>query len=552
MSRRRRIRSAAAMSLFPFLAVLICTMGSLIVLLVLLVQQARVYASDTTKPVPSEKQQAEQQKLKMAAEEQQWRRDILAKQRQAKLKQLDVEREKLSNLEDHLRDLKAEWEKMRREFSALQKSKKKQAGLELNVSSELIMLEKKIKRADEDLKSARKAFAARPKSYSIVPYRGRNGTDQRPIYLECLEDVVVIRPEGVQIPLDYLNGPLGAGNPLEAALRAVRDYWKKTGLVNRKTDPYPLIIVRPGSEWTYSRVREAMKSWEDQFGYELVSNELKLEFPPADANLAKIVRQEVAEAHRRQRILTKMRPRSFSGSNGGGRGSNGNRGLGGQQGRFGLGGGRLGNSRPKVSGGGRIAMGNRGGFGGDPGEQAGNAGSRIGSGRNRSKQFGQGGRGGTVATDKAKAKQERTPNGARQSTANSRAGKSNGAAAGSGPVRSLAKSNGKNWAIPNYKPRSAAFVRDIRVGVLKDKIVIFPDKGFAGRTKIFPIRGKPQAAIEEFVHSDIWDHVKSWGIASASGYWKPVLQVKVGSGAEARFLQLKTLLKDSGIEIKRN
>ena len=46
MSRSRRTtRDNIGMNLFPFLAVLICTMGSLIVLLVVMVQQARVRAT---------------------------------------------------------------------------------------------------------------------------------------------------------------------------------------------------------------------------------------------------------------------------------------------------------------------------------------------------------------------------------------------------------------------------------------------------------------------------------------------------------------------------
>ena len=45
MTRRLRIaKRSVSVSLFPFLAVLICTMGSLIVLLVIVVQQARANA----------------------------------------------------------------------------------------------------------------------------------------------------------------------------------------------------------------------------------------------------------------------------------------------------------------------------------------------------------------------------------------------------------------------------------------------------------------------------------------------------------------------------
>ena len=40
MIRRRFRKQAVTMALFPFLAVLVCTMGALIVLLVMVVQQA--------------------------------------------------------------------------------------------------------------------------------------------------------------------------------------------------------------------------------------------------------------------------------------------------------------------------------------------------------------------------------------------------------------------------------------------------------------------------------------------------------------------------------
>ena len=543
---RRRIRSTAAMSLFPFLAVLICTMGSLIVLLVLLVQQARVQASVIKKvtDVEDKKKKEEQLRLQEAAEEQEWRQEVLEKQRVARLKQLNDEREKLSNLEDHLRELKAEWKNVQQELRALRTTKSKRSDQQLASESQLIRLAREIEQAKKTLDEARKELSGKPKSFAIVPYRGPNGTTQRPIYLECLEDAAYIRPEGIRIPLSYLEGPLGAGNPLEAALRTVRDYWKKNGIVNRATDPYPLIIVRPGGEWTYSRVREAMKSWEDQFGYELIPEKMKLEFPPADGQLAKMLQTEIREAHRRQQILKRMRPKSFRGTVGGG-GRGGARRSGG--GRFQFGGGGYRGSSSARSKGGRVAMGNGGGFGGGPSVRERRNGSfgSGGSGQQRSEQKGSN----KPGQENSRNKGQGSANGMVRKPGGQQGGQS--ASGGGNMPRSLAKANGKNWAIPNYKPRAAAFVRDIRVGVLKDQLVIFPDKGFKGKTKIYPIRGNSRSAIEEFVHSDIWDHVKSWGIAAAGGYWKPVLQVKVGPGGEQRFKELKALLQDSGLEIRR-
>ena len=38
-------------------------------------------------------------------------------------------------------------------------------------------------------------------------------------------------------------------------------------------------------------------------------------------------------------------------------------------------------------------------------------------------------------------------------------------------------------------------------------------------------------SIDDFV-SSVWEHMEQWGIAVAGGYWKPILRVEVGRGAE--------------------
>ncbi|MBB76057.1 MAG: hypothetical protein CMJ75_16240, partial [Planctomycetaceae bacterium] len=53
MRRRANRKPETRVALFPFLAVLVCTMGALIVLLVLVVQQARVQAVEIVRPDPA-------------------------------------------------------------------------------------------------------------------------------------------------------------------------------------------------------------------------------------------------------------------------------------------------------------------------------------------------------------------------------------------------------------------------------------------------------------------------------------------------------------------
>jgi len=56
MRSRRRSASAERISLFPFIAVLICTMGALLVLLVLMSQHAQATASARQNEVSEEEQ----------------------------------------------------------------------------------------------------------------------------------------------------------------------------------------------------------------------------------------------------------------------------------------------------------------------------------------------------------------------------------------------------------------------------------------------------------------------------------------------------------------
>jgi hypothetical protein len=58
------------------------------------------------------------------------------------------------------------------------------------------------------------------------------------------------------------------------------------------------------------------------------------------------------------------------------------------------------------------------------------------------------------------------------------------------------------------------------------------------------------SSIDEFV-SAIWEHMEQWGIAVAGGYWRPILHVEVGYGADQRFRELQTLLEGSGMEVVR-
>ena len=90
MRRRRSSQTTLKPSLFPFLAVLICTMGALIALLVLGVQQAHVHAEVVVQQQQSQtkQQQEKEEEERLNREDLLWQQEILEQQRTKKTAQL--------------------------------------------------------------------------------------------------------------------------------------------------------------------------------------------------------------------------------------------------------------------------------------------------------------------------------------------------------------------------------------------------------------------------------------------------------------------------------
>ena len=97
MRRRRSVRRDDGITLFPFLAVLICTMGSLIVLLVVIVQQAKASAADLSRQRSQQREQQDEQReqLRLEQEEMQWRIQVLRESRTRTTEQLEDRRREL-------------------------------------------------------------------------------------------------------------------------------------------------------------------------------------------------------------------------------------------------------------------------------------------------------------------------------------------------------------------------------------------------------------------------------------------------------------------------
>lgn len=508
--KRARVRtSSTGFSLFPFLAVLLCTVGVLIVMLVLIVQMARadVEEEGQTALVPP------RDPHRVAQEDYQWRHDLLAQQRVKIQEEVAGKRLELSHLEQHIRELEQRWKELRAAASDLELRTRGQGAGQEAAQAELAQLRAEVVAAQRDLDEARERLENQPPRYAIVPYEGPHGTHRRPIYIECTAQGVTIQPEGIVLGSKDFTGPLGPGNPLDAALRGIREHYARAGTLGSEGEPYPLLIVRPDGVDAYGAAREAMRAWDDEFGYELIDQDMRMEYPESDPVLAELLRKVILDARSRQEILAAAMPSRFE-----------------RQEEAGFVASATGGFVRQAVGAERPAGARVGGFGagGD---------SRFVDGR----------AGGPVAGQSGST--QPTPAGQEAREPNSAAG-TPGATLG-GATTPLAKTRGRNWGLAQHAGSATGIVRPIRVACLSDRLLILPDRGESRAPDVVLVEGAMYDEVDAFV-AKLWARVDTWGIAVAGGYWKPVLHVAVTPGAEPRFEELRVLLDNSGLEVQRS
>ncbi|MBL9165392.1 MAG: hypothetical protein JNL18_21875 [Planctomycetaceae bacterium] len=368
MIRRRTSEAGGGVLSFTFLDVLTCTMGSLVLLLVVLAQKATnvtleealanaakpaATAAEKPKPpvldgekaeaeVPSPAALAELKKLagedpngdakikldekllkaddgltaeeyaKRFAEIQEHKQKV-EKMRVDAAQRIKDDEARVSHLEEHERRLEQEIAKLRVALERLEEAEKKQSVDQEAAKAELERLKTLVAETIKQIEELRKETTGK-KSYAIVPYKGLNGTMRRPIYIECTKDAVTIYPEGIKLVAADFDGPLRSGNPLNAAIRAAREELNARARAAGQTDlpdPYPLLIVRPDGAYAYGAAMSAISSWDSDFGYEFVDADWKLEYPDPDPRLDQMMRHAVEQARQRQAMLAKAAPRRY-------------------------------------------------------------------------------------------------------------------------------------------------------------------------------------------------------------------------------------------------
>jgi hypothetical protein len=519
MRRRRKKRSPLSVSLFPFLAVLICTLGVLIVMLVMAVKAADDQSVQTQSADDSEKL-ARISVLEESLDFNRLQIDGIKMVRPDAVARLNQSRANRSYIQDEIRKLKLEFERVGEALRELANQSQPvttsiEQFSEQNALDELAQLDQKLAAAKIALQKKREsAKRTGPATYVIVPHKGAGGTFRRPIFIECEKDSITLQPAGIRLEKSEFAPPLEPGNMLDSALLAIREYWQRYDLAGSEGSPYPLIVVRPEGAETFVLARHAMKSWDDEFGYELVESEKNLDYGTRDPQLETEIKDAIDEARRRQRYRVSQAVAAQPNSP-----------------RF-----ERQGSRPGLTASGRSGgfVSNAGGFDeGDDTREHPDSRSRVSQ---------------TSIQDDRSTRGD--PEEARFDS-QSQTSATNGNSAGDSSVQnpnadqSIAKQRGKNWALPSQTPGATGYVRPIRIICGADRLEIH---SATGPPKRIPLNGETADAIDQLVE-EVWQQIDSWGVAGANGFWKPQLRITVAQDGLQRFKELKGLLFQSGLTL---
>ncbi len=324
MSRRAQ-RTENTVSLFPFLAVLICAMGALILLLLVTTrrirhQQAHLAATAVTEPAaedeatvppapqlfapdpddrPLEPLFAAALPAPLIDPNEEWRQRLSAllalktelasgvESQASTVEQLrttiDADVLIAREFENQAKAIESQKQNLLETYERLQRQESESA-------ERAALLRRQIDETREQLADADSKF-------TIMPYDGRTGTTRRPIILECTATGITFVSEGITLRPSDLDGFTPRYNPLLYASRSLSKYWERkdsrSAIREYRGEPYILLVVRPQGTVAYYVARSLLGPMNDSFGYELVREDQQFMWPESDPEAVKLCRQIV-------------------------------------------------------------------------------------------------------------------------------------------------------------------------------------------------------------------------------------------------------------------
>lgn len=299
MRRRHKLQ----VSTFPFLAVLLCTMGSLILVLLVMdrkarhAAQARAAQKAAQREEESAKAEAEdaaerhkKQQEKLQAWEQK-KKDLHVKLlTEEQMVQLQMKRVR-DQLAEALARLRAEQEgvvalqgKSRSERDRLALAARSlaelraaavQAGAKaVDAHSAQARMTEDVMQLEQTLKELKAARKRESQTFSVIPYHGRRGESRRPLYVECTSANVIFHPG--HVGLDPIVNTVAVRAQVRQRIEHQRARYPNDPSVRR---PYLLLLVRPDGMVNYYRFQSILADFQVDFGYEFIDPDWVLDFP---------------------------------------------------------------------------------------------------------------------------------------------------------------------------------------------------------------------------------------------------------------------------------
>lgn len=328
----RRAHKQTSVSLFPFLAVLLCAMGALIFLLVITtrmihseaLQRQQVTSGDPFAPPSAELGRAQGLPGRAIARNAPAplvapkpvfvKRDLPPPPPDltAQLRTLREELERLNGLQrrgvEEAQQLYARLAALRKESDDKRKALARAAQITAQMQTQRAANARTIEQGEErsqglskELQDDRRELSQRQSKLQkvddasqIVAYDSRNNTTRRPILIECRSDRLVFMPEGIELTARDLAGFTPVNNPLLAGVSALSNYWSHVdGAVTDRDRPYVLLIVRPDGIAAFWEARRLLHLYDQPNGYELIPSDEKLTYGAGDDSAAALCRAAI-------------------------------------------------------------------------------------------------------------------------------------------------------------------------------------------------------------------------------------------------------------------
>ena len=364
-------RANSPVSLFPFLAVLVCAMGALIFLLLIATRriraEVRAETIDETRRVVAAVETPQIVELPEPEPEPRpasppptvvadmpplpapelprvdW--DRLLRDLQQRRQQ------RHTAMEDRSRSLALTQTRQQQADELLQQLRGEQEILErrgADLETRLGPLQERTRTLREDLKEldleirqSRRRREAVETRFAFLPFDGVSGTHRRPIFIECHPDRIEFASEKIGLTAAELNGFTIDNNPLLAGTRALVAYWEKRDSItdsdreggktpagqseksgtSQAREPYLLIVVRPGGVHAYYIARKLLARLRTPIGYELVADDMPLAWPGRDTRAATVCHEAIGRVLARRSLISRplggVGAGNFSGGPGG-------------------------------------------------------------------------------------------------------------------------------------------------------------------------------------------------------------------------------------------